>query len=101
MDKENFDEEFKKLWNETPVSNSESEKEACWTKFHSKTFAKKKKTKPWRYYAAAAVLLFVLIGTGIFFKNNASQQEHAVFAANVIENTSSKIKFVVLPDSSK
>ncbi|MHC0442363.1 FecR family protein [Flavobacterium sp. 3-210] len=101
MDKENFDEEFKKLWNETTVSNSDSEKEACWTQFHSKTFAtKKKKTKPWRYYAAAAVLLFVLIGTGIFF-NNKPQQENAILAENVIENTSSKIKFVVLPDDSK
>ncbi|WP_035649780.1 FecR family protein [Flavobacterium sp. ASV13] len=101
MDKENFDEEFKKLWDETPVSNSDNDKEACWKQFHSKTFApKKKKTKPWRYYAAAAVLLFVLIGSGIFF-NNKPQQENIILAENVIENTSSKIKFVVLPDDSK
>ncbi|MRX67764.1 FecR family protein [Flavobacterium resistens] len=101
MDKENFDEEFKKLWDENPVSNSESEKEASWEQFHSKTFAeKKKKIKPWRYYAAAAVLLFVLIGSGIFF-NNKPQQENIILAENVIENTSSKIKFIVLPDDSK
>ena len=39
MDKENLDEEFKKLWNETPASHSESAKEASWEEFHSKAFA--------------------------------------------------------------
>ncbi|MTH17230.1 FecR family protein [Flavobacterium sp. LC2016-01] len=101
MDKENFDEEFEKLWKETPASHSESEKEASWEKFHSKTFAvKKKKTAPWRYYAAAAVLLFVLIGTGFYF-NTKPQLENVVLAENVIENTTQKIKYVVLPDDSK
>ncbi|KAF2330216.1 FecR family protein [Flavobacterium daemonense] len=101
MDNENFDKELKKLWEETSHSHSESEKEASWEKFHSKAFAaKKKKSSPWRYYAAAAVLLFVLIGTGIFF-NTKSQTENVVLAENVIENTTSKIKLVVLPDASK
>lgn len=101
MDKENFDEEFKKLWNETPASYSENEKEASWEQFHSRTFAtQKKKSNPWRYYAAAAVLLFVLIGSGIYFTEK-PQQEQIVATDNVIENTTSKIKFIVLPDSSK
>lgn len=101
MDKENFDEEFEKLWNESPSSHSDNEKEASWEQFHSKAFAeKKKKFKPWRYYSAAAVLLFVLIGTGIYFNTN-PQQENSFVAENVIENTSSTIKYVVLPDSSK
>ncbi|WP_163410290.1 FecR family protein [Flavobacterium ajazii] len=101
MDKEKLNNEFEKLWNETPLSHSDSKKEASWEQFHSKTFAaEKKKFKPWRYYAAASVLLFVLIGTGIYFKVQ-SDSENAVLAENVIENTSSTIKYVVLPDSSK
>ena len=101
MDKENLDEEFKKFWNETPASHSESTKEASWEEFQAKAFTnKKKKFKPWRYYAAASVLLFVLIGTGIYF-NNEPLAEKAVIAGNVIENTTTKIKYVVLPDNSK
>lgn len=101
MDKEKLDEEFEKLWNETPASHSNAEKKASWEQFHSKTFApKKKKFKPWRYYAAAAVLLFVLIGTGIYF-NGESPSENIVLAGNVIENTTSAIKHIVLPDNSK
>ncbi|PBJ13714.1 FecR family protein [Flavobacterium sp. ACN6] len=101
MDKENLDEEFKKLWNETPASHSESTKGASWEEFQAKAFTnKKKKFKPWRYYAAASVLLFVLIGTGIYF-NNEPLAEKAVIAGNVIENTTTKIKYVVLPDNSK
>jgi len=101
MDKEKLDEEFEKLWNETPASHSDKMKEASWKKFYSKTFTpKKKKFKPWRYYAAAAVLLFVLVGTGIYFTND-SAAGAIVLSENVIENTTLKIKHVVLPDSSK
>ncbi|KAF2332923.1 FecR family protein [Flavobacterium ginsenosidimutans] len=101
MDQEKFDEEFKKLWEESPLSHSDNEKEASWEQFHAKTFAqKKRRSRPWHYYSAAAVLLFVLIGTGIYF-NTESSNENAVVTENVIENLTSKIKHVVLPDSSK
>lgn len=100
MDKENLDEEFKKLWNETPASHSNNEKEASWEKFHSETFAKKRKFRPWRYYAAASILLFVLIGTGIYF-NNDPVTETVVATKNVIENTTDKIKHLILPDNSE
>ena len=101
MDQEKFDEEFKKLWKESPLSHSDSEKEASWEQFHAKTFSeKKRKFKPWRLYAAASVLLFALIGTGIYF-NQETTAENVVLAENVIENTTSAIKHVVLPDSSK
>ncbi|SHG86332.1 FecR family protein [Flavobacterium defluvii] len=102
MDKEKLEEELKKIWNETPHSNSENTKEASWEEFRSKAFASKKRMfKPWRYAAAAAVLLFVLIGTGIYFNNEPLSETHLVVAKNVIENQTSKIKYVVLPDSSK
>ncbi|WJS94993.1 FecR family protein [Flavobacterium johnsoniae] len=101
MDKKKLDDAFEKAWNETPTSHSENEKEASWEQFHAATFAKKKtKSKPWRYYAAASVLLFVLIGTGIFLNKN-SLTESNVIAETIIENTSSAIKYVTLPDSSK
>ncbi|RYJ37676.1 FecR anti-FecI sigma factor [Flavobacterium anhuiense] len=101
MDQEKFDEEFKKLWEESPLSHSDSDKEASWKQFHAKTFSKKKrKYKPWHLYAAASVLLFALIGTGIYF-NQDPTAENVVLAENVIENKTSTIKYVVLPDSSK
>lgn len=101
MDKENFDEEFEKLWNENPASHSENEKENSWEQFHAITFAqKKKKLNPWRYVAAASILLFILIGTGIYFNGNSLNESHIV-AETIIENTSSTIKHVFLPDSSK
>lgn len=101
MDQEKFDEEFKKLWEESSLSHSDSEKEASWEQFHAKTFSeKKRKFKPWHLYAAASVLLFTLIGTGIYF-NHETAAENVVLAENVIENTTSTIKYIVLPDSSK
>lgn len=101
MDQEKFDEEFKKLWEESPLSHSEDEKEASWEQFHAKTFSeKKRKFKPWHLYAAASVLLFALIGTGFYFTENPSV-ENVVLSENIIENTTSTIKYVVLPDSSK
>ncbi|WP_091497520.1 FecR family protein [Flavobacterium phragmitis] len=102
MEKENFDDEFEKLWKETPASHSDEIKKASWDEFHSKAFGeKKRKSQPWRYLAAASVLLFVLIGTGIYFNNKPLEENTIASTENVIENTTSKIKYVVLPDSSK
>jgi ferric-dicitrate binding protein FerR (iron transport regulator) len=102
MEKENFDDEFDKIWNETPASHSDEIKKASWDEFHSKAFAeKKRKSQPWRYLAAASVLLFVLIGTGIYFNNQPLEKNTIASTENIIENTTSKIKYVILPDSSK
>ncbi len=101
MSDKKIEDELKKIWDEVPVSHSDSEKEASWEDFQSKTFsAKKPKFKIWRYAAAAAVLVFALIGTGIYF-NRDSVTQNAIVATNVIENTTSKIKTVFLPDSSR
>lgn len=100
MDNENFDKDFEKLWNETPLSHSDTEKENSWKQFHSIAFTKKRKSQPWRYYCAATVLLFVLIGTGIYF-NEKPLAENNFVAENIIENRTSKIKQVILPDNSK
>ena len=100
MDEKNIEEELKKMWDETPISHSDKEKEASWAEFQSKTFSsKKKKFKVWHFAAAAAVLIFMFVGTGIYF-NNSPLQDNFYAASNVIENTTSKIKTVLLPDNS-
>ncbi|MCI9846871.1 FecR family protein [Flavobacterium pectinovorum] len=101
MDKEKLDKEFEKLWNEIPLLHSDSEKEASWKQFQTKTFAvKKPKFKIWRYVSAAAVLIFMLIGTGIYF-NRSPLQDKFYLTSNVIENRTLTVKTVFLPDSSK
>jgi transmembrane sensor len=100
MDEKKIEEELKKIWDETPISHTDDIKEASWNDFHSKAFPpKKQKIRVWRYAAAAAVLIFVLIGTGIYF-NRGPVVQNIELASNVIENTTSKIKTVFLPDSS-
>ncbi|KQB42678.1 FecR anti-FecI sigma factor [Flavobacterium aquidurense] len=100
MDEKKIEEELKKIWGETPISHSDSEKELSWQEFQSKAFSsKKKKFKPWRYYAAAAVLIFALVGTGLYF-NNSPLSTEIKLTENVIENTTSIVKYVALPDSS-
>ncbi|WP_316633912.1 FecR family protein [uncultured Flavobacterium sp.] len=101
MNDKKIEDELKKIWDEVPISHSDSEKEASWEEFQSKAFtAKKPKFKVWRYAAAAAVLIFVLIGTGIYFNRDPLDQ-NILAASTVIENTTTKVKTVFLPDSSK
>ncbi|QGK74329.1 FecR family protein [Flavobacterium sp. SLB02] len=103
MDEKKIEEELKKIWDETPISHSDSEKEVSWQQFQAKAFAPKKQSKPWRHYAAAAaILLFVLVGTGLYFKGPSLVNNTDIsIAGNTIENTSSIIKSIVLPDSSR
>ncbi|WP_417940686.1 FecR family protein [Flavobacterium sp. RS13.1] len=100
MEKEKLDKEFRKLWNETPFSHSEDEKEASWEQFQSKTFAAKRpKIKVWRY-VAAAVIICMLTVTGIYL-NSSPLQDTFYLTSNTIENKTSTIKIVALPDSSR
>lgn len=102
MDENKLEEELNKIWNETPVSHSDTEKEASWEQFQSKTFSsQKQQSKSWRYYvAAAAVLIFIFVGTGIYF-NNDPLSNSVIVAGNTIENATSIMKTIVLPDSSR
>jgi ferric-dicitrate binding protein FerR (iron transport regulator) len=103
MDEKKIEEELKKIWDKIPVSHSDHEKEMSWEQFQAKAFSpKKQKNNSWRYFtAAAAVLIFVLIGTGIYFNGSNPVSNNIQLTENVIENTTLKIKHVVLPDSSK
>ena len=102
MDEKRIEEELKKVWDETPVSYTNEVKDAAWEKFHAEAFpSKKQKFKAWRYYgAAAAILVFMLIGTGIYFSRS-PLQDTIYQTSNVVENTTLKVKTVFLPDSSK
>lgn len=101
MDEKKIEEELKRIWEETPVSHSDNVKEASWEQFQSKAFSsKKRKFKAWHFAAAAAALIFMCIGTGIYF-NRGPLQDDIFLASNVIENYTSKVKNVVLPDSSR
>src|SRR5690606_4380343 len=101
MDEKKIEEELKKIWNEIPVSRSDNEKEVSWAEFQSKAFpSKKKKFKIWRYAAAAAVLVLMSIGTGMYL-NRDSLQNDVFLSSTVIENTTIKVKTILLPDSSK
>ena len=102
MDEKKIDEELKKVWDETPISHSDHEKEISWEQFQSKAFSsKKKQSKAWVYYAAAAaVLIFAFVGRGIYL-NNDPLENKTILAETTIENATLLLKFVVLPDSSK
>ena len=101
MDEKKIEEELKMIWEETPVSHSDIEKKACWKEFQSKTFAAKKpKFKVWHYAAAASVIIFMLIGTGIYF-NRGPLQDDIYLTSNTVENTTSILKIIALPDSSR
>ncbi|WP_166922349.1 FecR family protein [Flavobacterium poyangense] len=101
MDENKLEEELKKMWEETPASHSDSAKEASWEQFQAKAFpSKQRKIKPWFYYAAAAaVLVFCFIGTKIYTADTYLQGEIFI-ASTVIENQTSKVKTIFLPDSS-
>lgn len=101
MDENKIEEELKKIWNEMPVSHSDSEKEISWEEFQSKAFpSKKKKFKIWRYAAAAAVLVLMSIGSVMYMSKDPLQNE-VFLSCTVIENTTIKVKTILLPDSSK
>jgi transmembrane sensor len=103
MDEKKIEEELKKIWDETSILHSDSEKEVSWQQFQAKAFAPKKQSKPWRHYAAAAaILLFVLVGTGLYFNGpSLINSTSLIVAGNTIENATSIIKIIVLPDSSR
>jgi ferric-dicitrate binding protein FerR (iron transport regulator) len=100
MDDKNIEEELKKIWDENPEPQSDLKKEASWQEFQAKAFSpKKRKFKPWRYAAAAAILLFMFVGAGIYFTKD-SLGNSILVASNVVENLTSKVKTVMLPDGS-
>ncbi|OXG09158.1 FecR family protein [Flavobacterium araucananum] len=101
MDEKKLEDQLKKIWDETPISHSDKEKEVSWEEFQSKAFvSKKKQNKFWRYYAAAAVLIFVFLGTALYFNNDITNT-NTTLAETTVKNATSILKIIVLPDSSR
>ncbi|QSB28994.1 FecR family protein [Flavobacterium sp. CLA17] len=100
MDENKLDEELKKLWEEKPMIHSDHTKEDSWEEFRSRAFSSKKKNVVWRRYAAAAAVIVMLAGTGLYLTKEPLKTE-SLIAGNVIENTTSKVKTIFLPDSSR
>ncbi len=100
MDEKNLEDKLKKIWDEEPISHSDNVKEASWEEFRLNTFPSKKKNFVWRKYIAAAAVIIMFLGTGIYLSKDSLNTDVSI-AGNVIENTTSKMKVVFLPDGSK
>ena len=100
MDENKIEDKLKKIWDEEPISHSDNVKEASWEEFRLNTFPSKKKNFVWRKYIAAAAVIIMFVGTGIYLSKDSLNMDVSI-AGNVIENTTSKIKIVFLPDGSK
>lgn len=99
MDKKDIENELKKVWQEDPALQSPEKKEAFWDAFAAQAFPpKKRRRKPWLY--AVAAVLIISIGAGIVVTFNEANLQHGTLASNIVENPTSGIKFVQLPDSS-
>ncbi|MCD0467722.1 FecR family protein [Flavobacterium sp. ENC] len=100
MDEHKMDEELRKIWEEKPMAHSDRTKEDSWEAFRSGTFPSQKKNVAWRRYAAAAAVIVMLAGTGIYLWKDPLQTGNSI-AGNVVENTTSAVKTIFLPDSSR
>jgi len=98
MEENDIENEMRDVWEQEPEKQSNENKEVSWNTFSAQVFpAKKKRIKKWMY-AAAAVLLISL--TGALFTLYSTTLVDGSLAYNIIENPTSEIKQVYLPDSS-
>lgn len=98
MEYKDIDKELKKVWEEEATQQPDEKKEASWNDFSAKVFEKKpRKIKPW-YYAAAAILLVFLSLSGVLLSDN-SFGGNRDMAYTIVENPTTKVKLINLPDS--
>lgn len=98
MDKKYIEKKMTEAWDATPKEQPQADKEVLWNNFASETFPKKSYTK-WFYSGIAALLVIALTTSAYLFLNN-NQTTESDLAYTIITNPSSKIKAVLLPDSS-
>ena len=100
MNEEEIDKKIKESWqagNSNPASNGQ--KEASWKKFQAERFPQQK-PKKWYYGIAASFLVIAATLTGVFFQKNKLATTNTS-AYQIIENPTTHIKTIFLPDSSK
>ncbi|WP_121667227.1 FecR family protein [Mesonia aquimarina] len=90
-----------KIWEEEPDQQLEHQAQTSWENFSANTFNQKKKTlKHWHYAAAAIVLIFLSLGSFWVFNTSINPNNTITDNFNIIENPSSQLKRIYLPDSS-
>ncbi len=100
MNEEEIDKKIKESWearNSNPASNGQ--KEASWKKFQAEKFPQQK-PKKWSYGIAASFLVIAATLTGVLFQKN-KLATTSISAYQIIENPTTQIKTIFLPDSSK
>ncbi|MDR6301570.1 FecR family protein [Mesonia maritima] len=96
-----IEKKLKKIWKEKPEQQLEEKALSSWENFSADTFNKKNKTiKPWHYAAAAVLLIFICLSSFLVFNTPINSQSTIADNFNIIENPSSQIKRLYLPDSS-
>lgn len=100
MDEKDIEKRIQEAWNTHATEHDQDQKNVLWREFANEAFPQRKKPyKKWIYTAVAAVLLVSLSVTAFVFLSTTQRTENAL-AYTIIENPSSIIKTVTLPDSS-
>ena len=100
MNEEEIDKKIKESWearNSNPASDGQ--KEASWKNFQAEKFPQQK-PKKWYYGIAASFLVIAATLTGVLFQKNKLATTNTS-AYQIIENPTTHIKTIFLPDSSK
>jgi transmembrane sensor len=100
MDEKDIEKKMQEAWDAPVTEQPKANKEDLWQEFAAEAFpVRKRHYKKWLYPAAAAVLVLSLSITA-FVYNNTSKANRVEMAYTIIENPSSEIKVITLPDSS-
>ncbi len=98
MDEKDIEKKMQEAWNTWVTEQSNDDKEALWQQFATEAFPAKKKRRAWLYPAAAVLAISLSIAT--FFALTTTGSTDNTLSYTIIENPSSIVKTVILPDSS-
>ncbi|KOS05697.1 hypothetical protein AM493_06345 [Flavobacterium akiainvivens] len=98
MDEKDIEKKMQEAWNAPVTEQPQGDKEALWQQFAAEAFPARKKRRL-LLYPVAAVLAVALCITA-YFSQNGTNGSNNTLAYSIIENPSSIIKTVILPDSS-
>ncbi|MFL9845321.1 FecR family protein [Flavobacterium rhizosphaerae] len=97
MHEKDIEKKMQEAWNAPVTQQSQTDKEALWQQFASEAFPAKKK-RTWLYPAVAVFVASLAIAA--YFTVVSTSNGNSALAYTIIENPSTIIKKVILPDSS-
>ena len=99
--KEELENKIKESWEQSEITpHADLQKETSWKKFQAEKFPQKKST--WLPYGiAASFLVIIAITSGLLFQKSDLFTAHPAVSETIIENPTSQLKTIYLPDSSK